>query len=249
MWEARVRGIGLTALGAMLSLLPGGQAAAQEGRWTLRLQAGGMRAGGESISTFNGLAPAECGQIPQEGRCWVTTRYLLEGDHPFAGLTVAYRVAPRWGFEAVVWRGSTRLRAERQGWPCSGIDCRDHYQVARDDVPLTGADVGAVVHLPGRGGADVHGGVLVGWVWAEDAHLYGSDQGFLDLPRAVRGGLEFGALAGVDVPLGATAWRAGLEVRHAWTTLEVEEIDPLHRRWAELDTHLTSVQLTLGYAF
>ncbi|MGV8039542.1 MAG: hypothetical protein AB2L07_05535 [Thermoanaerobaculaceae bacterium] len=243
-----MRRTGSVLMPAMVGVLLAGQALAEEGRWTLRLQAGGMHAGGESISTFNGLAPAECGQVPAEGRCWVTTRYLLEGDHPFAGVALAHGLTSQWEIEAVLWRGSTRLRAERQGWPCSGVDCRDHYQIARDDVALTGADLGAVFHLPGRGRVDVYGGLLVGWVWAADAHLYGSDQGTFDRPREVRGGLEVGALAGVDVALHG-AWSAGLQVRHTWAELEVEEVDPLHGEWAEIDGRLTAVQLTLGYTF
>ena len=94
-------------------------ASAQEGRWTLRLQAGGMRASGESISVYNGPATEECLQFAVQGHCWVTNRYLLEEDAPLAGLALAYRVAPQWGVEATVWHGSTRLRAEREGWPCS----------------------------------------------------------------------------------------------------------------------------------
>lgn len=216
-------------------------ASAQDGRWTLRLQAGGLRASGESVSMASGLATEECMPFEQ-GRCWVANRYLLEDDHPLAGVALAYRLAPQWGVEAAVWRGSTRLRAEREGWPCSGVDCGEHYQSARDDVGLSGVDLSAVLHIPAHGQVDVYGGVLVGWVWAEDAQVYGSD-------REVRGGVEYGALAGADVALGGGAWRAGIQVRHTKTSLEVEETDPLHSPWADLDARLTAVQLTLGYSF
>jgi hypothetical protein len=244
MWRARA-----WLLSAVVGTLVVVPAAAQEGRWTLRLQAGGVRGSGESISVYNGLATEECLRFEVLGHCWVTNRYLLEEDHPLAGLALAYRVTPQWGVEATVWRGSTLLRAEREGWPCSGVDCGEPYQIARDDIGLTGADLSAVFHIPGPGQVDVYGGLLVGWVWADEAHLYGLDQGFYDQPREVRGGLEYGALAGADVVLGGGAWRAGLQVRQTWNSLEVEEIDPLHSDWADLDARLMAVQLTLGYTF
>lgn len=233
---------------AVVGAIVGGPALAQDGHWTLRLQAGGLRAGGESISMAAGLAPAECMPVEQ-GRCWDVNRYRLQDDRSLVGLTLAYRVAPQWGVEATVWHSSLRLRAARAGWPCSGVDCAEHFQSGRDDVGLSGADLGVTLHLPARHQVEVFGGVLVGWTWAEAARLYGSGQGLSDHPREVRGGLELGALAGAEVALGGGAWRAGMHVRHAWAPLRVEETDILHARWAHLDARLTAVQLTLGYTF
>ncbi|HNX48898.1 MAG TPA: hypothetical protein PLS53_11585 [Thermoanaerobaculaceae bacterium] len=236
--------VGVAVVGAVLGV----PALAQDGRWTLRLQAGGLRTGGESLSTAAGLAPAECMPVEQ-GRCWDLNRYRLQDDRPLAGLALAYRVAPQWSFEATLWHSSLRLRAARAGWPCSGVDCAEHFQGARDDVGLSGADLGVTLHLPARNQVGVFGGVLAGWTWAEKAHLYGSGQGFPDHPREVRGGLELGALAGAEVALGGGAWRAGMQVRHTWASLRVEETDILHSRWAHLAARLTAVQLTLGYTF
>lgn len=237
MWRVR-----LLLWSGMVGILLVGSASAQDSRWSLRLQAGGMRGSGESVSTRASiLAPSEC--VPfEKGLCWDVHRYGLEDDRPVAGLTLGYRVTPQVGLDATAWRGSMRLRSESQGWPSSGVDYSDKREESLDDVGLSGADLGVVLHLPAQRQVDVYGGVVVGWLWPDDAHLHGSK-------REVKGGFEYGALAGADVALGGGAWRAGLQVRHTWSSLEVEEIDPLHPDWADLDARLTAVQLTLGYTF
>lgn len=237
MW--RTGSLLLAAVVGMILVVP---AAAQDGRWTLRLQAGGVRGSGESMSTrASGLAPSECTPF-DKGLCWDVHRYGLEEDRPLAGLALGFRLTPQLGLDATVWRGSMRLRSESQGWPSSGVDYSDKREESLDDVGLSGADLGVVFHLPAQRQVDVYGGVVVGWLWPDDAYLHGSD-------REVKGGFEYGALAGADVALGGGAWRVGLQVRHTWNSLEVEEIDPLHPDWADLDARLTAVQLTLAYTF